>query len=286
MALDFPSNPVDGEIFGSYIWSASKGVWQSREESAAPAVVSSVPPATAVNGDIWIDSSDGIAYFYYSDGTSSQWVELMSSGVTSLSSKADIASPTFSGTVTLPSTTSIGNVSSTEIGYVDGLTSSAQTQLTTNATNITNLTNQVNQYINWIPITPAATNHYINGTANIQLTLNPTSIPSNARYLLANIYITATSSDHENFSFTRTSVGNQKNWVDTRGQNPDTQFGSVAQDSCVLTYFGESDGFSSNYGIWYSSQTLPVTGRQTWLNNYGNSGSAAYVYFVVRAYSL
>jgi len=286
MALDFPANPSDGEVFGSYVWSASKGVWQSREESAAPAVVSPVPPTTPTTGDIWVDSSDGISYVYYDDGSSSQWIEMISSGVVSLASKADIDSPSFTGTVVLPSTTSIGNISSTELGYIDGLTSSAQTQLTTNSTNIANLTNQVNQYINWIPITPAGTNHFINGSANIQLTLNPSTVPSNARYLLANIFITASASDHENFSFTRTNIGNQKNWVDVRGQNPDTQFGAVAQDSCVLTYFGESDGFTSNYGIWYSSQTLPVSGRQTWLNNFGNSGTSAYVYFVVRAYSL
>lgn len=43
--------------------------------------------------------------------------------------KANIASPTFTGTVSLPSTTSIGNVSSTEMGYVDGVTSAIQTQL-------------------------------------------------------------------------------------------------------------------------------------------------------------
>ena len=41
---------------------------------------------------------------------------------------APIASPTFTGTVVLPSTTSIGTVSSTEIGYVDGVTSAIQTQ--------------------------------------------------------------------------------------------------------------------------------------------------------------
>jgi hypothetical protein len=40
-----------------------------------------------------------------------------------------IAGPTFTGTVVLPSTTSIGLVSSTEIGYLDGVTSSIQTQL-------------------------------------------------------------------------------------------------------------------------------------------------------------
>jgi hypothetical protein len=43
--------------------------------------------------------------------------------------KAPTASPTFTGTVVLPSTTSIGTVSNTEIGYVDGVTSAIQTQL-------------------------------------------------------------------------------------------------------------------------------------------------------------
>lgn len=42
---------------------------------------------------------------------------------------APLASPTFTGTVVLPSTTSIGPVSSTEIGYLDGVTSNLQTQL-------------------------------------------------------------------------------------------------------------------------------------------------------------
>lgn len=45
---------------------------------------------------------------------------------------APLASPTFTGTVVLPSTTSIGNVSSTELGYLDGVTSAVQTQLNNN----------------------------------------------------------------------------------------------------------------------------------------------------------
>jgi microcystin-dependent protein len=45
---------------------------------------------------------------------------------------APLAGPTFTGTVVLPSTTSIGNASSTEIGYLDGVTSAIQTQLNTN----------------------------------------------------------------------------------------------------------------------------------------------------------
>ena len=52
---------------------------------------------------------------------------------TALDSKAPKNSPTFTGTVSLPSDTSIGNVSSTELGYLDGTTSSVQTQLDSKA---------------------------------------------------------------------------------------------------------------------------------------------------------
>ena len=44
---------------------------------------------------------------------------------------APLSGPTFTGTVTLPSTTSIGTVSATEISYLDGVTSAVQTQLDT-----------------------------------------------------------------------------------------------------------------------------------------------------------
>jgi hypothetical protein len=101
MALDFPANPSDGEVFGSYVWSGSKSVWQSREESAAPAVVSPVPPTSPNTGDIWVDSSDGVSYVYYDDGSSGQWIEMISSGVPQLASKANLAGGnTFTGTQT------------------------------------------------------------------------------------------------------------------------------------------------------------------------------------------
>jgi hypothetical protein len=48
-----------------------------------------------------------------------------------LALKADLAGPTFTGTVVLPSTTSIGTVTNTELSYVDGVTSAIQTQLDT-----------------------------------------------------------------------------------------------------------------------------------------------------------
>jgi hypothetical protein len=61
---------------------------------------------------------------------------------------ANIAGPTFTGTVVLPSTTSIGTVSSTEIGYVDGVTSAIQTQLNSKLTATTDVTSNRNAVIN------------------------------------------------------------------------------------------------------------------------------------------
>lgn len=48
---------------------------------------------------------------------------------------AHIAGPTFTGTVTLPGTTSIGDVSATEISYVNGVTSGIQAQIDSKASN-------------------------------------------------------------------------------------------------------------------------------------------------------
>ena len=52
---------------------------------------------------------------------------------TATTTYAPLASPTLTGTVTLPESTSIGNVSNLEIGYVNGVTSSIQTQIDTKA---------------------------------------------------------------------------------------------------------------------------------------------------------
>jgi hypothetical protein len=45
------------------------------------------------------------------------------------STYAPLASPTFTGTVVLPSTTSVGTVTGTELGYLSGVTSAIQTQI-------------------------------------------------------------------------------------------------------------------------------------------------------------
>lgn len=73
----------------------------------------------------------------YLDGvTSSIQTQLNAklSSSSAASTYAPIASPTFTGTVVLPSGTSIGDVSNIEIGYLNGVTSAIQTQIDGKAT--------------------------------------------------------------------------------------------------------------------------------------------------------
>lgn len=102
MALDFPASPTNGQVYGSYVYNSTVGAWQAREDSATVATISTVLPTSANPGDIWYDSDDGTSYIYYDDGTSAQWVELLSSGLPLLNTKADIAGATFTGNVTAP----------------------------------------------------------------------------------------------------------------------------------------------------------------------------------------
>lgn len=63
------------------------------------------------------------------DNTSDVSKPVSTAQQTALNLKANLASPTLTGTVVLPSTTSIGTVSNTEISYLDGVTSAIQTQI-------------------------------------------------------------------------------------------------------------------------------------------------------------
>jgi hypothetical protein len=53
----------------------------------------------------------------------------LKANLTEVALKAPIASPTFTGVVVLPVDTVIGEVSSTEISYLDGITSNIQHQI-------------------------------------------------------------------------------------------------------------------------------------------------------------
>ena len=84
--LNFPSSPTDGQTYtsGTTTWTyrTSYGVWDITSSgptgytgSKGTTFIGDSPPASPVNGDTWFDSSEGIRYVYYADGTSSQWVQ-------------------------------------------------------------------------------------------------------------------------------------------------------------------------------------------------------------------
>lgn len=141
----------------------------------------------------------------------------------------------------------------------------------------------------WVELaTPVYTEFSWTGTQNFAVSLNA-AVPSTARAVLADIFVTASISDHQNICLSRTAAETGRNWVDTRGTQPSTSFGTnppSANHTLRLTYYGEGDGFTSNYGIWYSSQYIPCSSRQTYFANPGNSGSNGWVYIVIRGYTL
>jgi hypothetical protein len=107
----------------------------SKAPSSGPTFTGTVTlPGTTAIGNV---SSTEIGYL---DGVTSgiqAQIDTKLASATAASTYAPIASPTFTGTVVLPSTTSVGNVSSTEIGYLDGVTSAVQTQIDAKAASST-----------------------------------------------------------------------------------------------------------------------------------------------------
>ncbi len=86
---------------------------------------------TTVNGEIGPDVVLTKTHISLSnvDNTADTAKPVSTAQQTALNLKSNIASPTFTGTVVLPSTTSIGTVSNTEISYLDGVSSSIQGQI-------------------------------------------------------------------------------------------------------------------------------------------------------------
>jgi microcystin-dependent protein len=116
MPLTFPSSPSNGEIYvvGSRTWTWNGSIWEINGTAAGVASV----------GETEL-TSDAVTTAKIANSAITT-AKIANSSVTVAKIESN---PTFTGTVTLPANTSIGNVSSTEISYVDGVTSAIQTQL-------------------------------------------------------------------------------------------------------------------------------------------------------------
>tara|TARA_R110002020_G_scaffold73888_7_gene189521 strand:+ start:3324 stop:4235 length:912 start_codon:yes stop_codon:yes gene_type:complete len=87
MALNFPSSPVDEEIYvgegKSFKWSATDSIWYAEGglNGGASVTVSDDPPVSPVIGHFWYatDADVGL-YVYTDDGSSTQWVQTNGGG--------------------------------------------------------------------------------------------------------------------------------------------------------------------------------------------------------------
>ncbi len=77
MALDFPASPVNGQVYGNFIYSSAKGAWQAKPITGK-VTTSATAPSAPSNGDEWFNTNDGNIYVYYTDVDGSQWVQVKS----------------------------------------------------------------------------------------------------------------------------------------------------------------------------------------------------------------
>jgi hypothetical protein len=168
MAVNFPDSPTAGDVFtsGTRNWTYNGSSWSLAANPpvvVAPSSVTAtmiqdgavtsakIADGTIVNADI--NASADIAKTKISGtavtlaDTATVTDAMLAGSITSAKlasgvavanigyTPAPAASPsftgtsTFTGTVVLPGTTSIGSITSTEISYVDGVTSAIQTQI-------------------------------------------------------------------------------------------------------------------------------------------------------------
>ena len=77
MALDFPTSPTNGQVYGNFIYSSAKGAWQAKPITGK-VTTSATAPSAPSNGDEWFNTNDGNLYVYYTDVDGSQWVQVKS----------------------------------------------------------------------------------------------------------------------------------------------------------------------------------------------------------------
>ena len=68
---------VDGETI---VYDSATSTWIPGESGGGGFEVSATPPPFPTQGDTWFDSDTGVAYIWYDDGTSAQWVQLGGGG--------------------------------------------------------------------------------------------------------------------------------------------------------------------------------------------------------------
>jgi hypothetical protein len=145
MPLDFPANPSPNDIysFGDKTWIWNGQGWAlnpsgnitannisvvgnvtaayyfgnaSQLEAVPNTTVSSSPPVSPEQGDIWIDSDTAVQFIYFNDGNSSQWAEMEAQNsftTAALPQNIEAATVVATGNITAGNVISLGSVSAT-----------------------------------------------------------------------------------------------------------------------------------------------------------------------------
>lgn len=122
--------------------------------------------------------------------------------------------------------------------------------------------------------------------------LSLTGLPTNTTYVLANAFVTCAAADH--FTMLLRGGGapqNLRGWVGPGGVQPSTLFGNFGgsgSDMAIVGHPGDSDGYSSYYGLW-AQVTIPMNQSRTlYYSFYGknSAGTVAWGYIQVLAYAV
>jgi len=252
MAFTFPASPATNDTYtvGSrtYTWTGS--VWEMTGGLITTSQLTDLGVTTAKIDNLSVTAgkiaSDAVTTAKILDANVTAGKIASGAAVTNIGyTPANIASPTFTGTVVLPATTSIGTVSNTEIGYVDGVTSAIQTQLDSKLTATTAVTSNRNAIIN----------------GNMSTWQRGTSIATSA----ANVYLSdrwATSAAASASTISRQSTNDTTNL-------PFIQY-------CMRFQRNSGQTSTTAYGIYQALETvntIPFVGKTVTLSFYARAGA-------------
>ena len=89
MALNFPNTPTDGQVYtdvstgNRWAWDSANTCWKSTSAFTQSITIAASAPGEPVVGQLWWNQEYGRLLVYYSDGTSTQWVDASPSDYTS-----------------------------------------------------------------------------------------------------------------------------------------------------------------------------------------------------------
>jgi hypothetical protein len=101
MAINFPSNPSNGDTHAGFTYSSSVGAW--RATAGVSTTLSNTAPSSPSDGDLWWNTNTSKLYISYDDGSSTQWVQAAVPGATGATGADGSSVTSYANTSAFPS---------------------------------------------------------------------------------------------------------------------------------------------------------------------------------------